>query len=259
MPKKILILNVGSSSVKFHLYKGDSLVIKQIIERIGEPRSKIQTYAQAINLIFKKVGGVDIIGHRVVHGGEINKPTIITNNLISHLQETSTLAPLHNNPELHVIKYCMNKYPGIKQIALFDTYFFRDMPKKSVIYPISKSITERYHIRRYGFHGQSHQYMLEKAKKILRKSNPNLITCHLGNGCSITAIEKGKPIDTSMGFTPMEGIPMGTRSGTIDPGIIFFLGRQGYLMSEIEFMLNDKSGLLGISNYSKDARDLEKS
>lgn len=259
MPKRILILNVGSSSVKYSLYKNDSFITKQTIEKIGERNSRIQTYAQAIDLIFKKVGDVDIIGHRVVHGGAVTKPTLITSNLIRHLEEISSLAPLHNAPELHVIKYCLNNYKHIKQIALFDTYFFRDLPRKSSIYPIPKSITEKYHIRRYGFHGESHNYMLEKAKKILGKPNPNLITCHLGNGCSITAIEKGKPVDTSMGFTPMDGVVMGTRSGSIDPGIIFFLGRQGCLMSEIEFMLNDKSGLLGISNYSKDARELQKS
>ncbi|MBU1203651.1 MAG: acetate/propionate family kinase [Nanoarchaeota archaeon] len=254
MQKKILILNVGSSSVKYHLYKGRYLVTRGEIQRIGEKHQ--QTYPQAIDQVFRKVGEVDVIGHRIVHGYDITEPTKITSELLSHLEEFSSLAPLHNKSELQVIKYCRKKFRKTQQIALFDTNFFKDLPAHSRTYPIPKKLAEKYKIRRYGFHGESHRYMLEQAKKILKKTNPNLITCHLGNGCSITAIKNSKPVDTSMGFTPLDGIPMGTRSGAIDPGIIFFLSRHGYLVREIEELLNEKSGLLGMSNISKDARDL---
>lgn len=257
MPKKILILNVGSSSVKYHLYKDKHFVTKGEIQRIGEKHHP--TYQEAINIILRKTGEPDIIGHRIVHGYDITEPTIVTRKLIYHLEDFSSLAPLHNKPELQVLKYCKKKFRKTTQIALFDTHFFKDLPPKSKIYSIPKKLSQKFKIRRYGFHGESHRYMLEQAKKILKKSKPNLITCHLGNGCSITAIQNGNPIDTSMGFTPLDGIPMGTRSGAIDPGIIFFFSRHGYTLSQIEELLNEKSGLLGISNLSKDARDLQKS
>jgi acetate kinase len=257
MQKKILILNVGSSSVKYHLYKNELSVIKGEIQRIGEKNQP--TYQQALDNIFQKTGEVDFIGHRVVHGGEITGARFLTRELISHLEEFSSLAPLHNTPELHVIRYCAKLFRDTPQIALFDTAFFHNLPKKAIIYPLPKNITKKFHIRRYGFHGESHKFLLEESKKILKKHSPTLITCHLGNGCSITAVKKGKPVDTSMGFTPLDGISMGTRSGAIDPGIIFFLSRKGYLMREIEEMLNENSGLLGVSGESKDARDLQKS
>ena len=186
------------------------------------------------------------------------KPTKVTDKVFTKLENFSQLAPLHNPPALEVIKTCRQELPNISNIACFDTSFFADLPDYAKYYALPPEITKKYQIQRYGFHGISHEYIAQEAAKQLNKSfeELQLITCHLGSGASITAIENGQPIDTSMGFTPLEGLMMATRSGNIDPAIPILLNKQGLKPEEIENILNRKSGLLGISGFSGDMRDI---
>jgi acetate kinase len=202
------------------------------------------------------------IGHRVVHGGEEFKTsTLITTKVIASIEKYSELAPLHNPPSLLGIKACLEILKGIPQVAVFDTSFHQTMPQAAYLYGLPYKYYEKYGIRKYGFHGTSHRWVAEEAARELGKppKQLKLITCHLGNGCSMTAVDKGRSIDTSMGFTPLEGLLMGTRSGDLDPAVVFYLMEKENLSTHrISDILNKESGLLGISGVSNDMRDLLK-
>ncbi len=210
--------------------------------------------------VIKSISEISAIGHRVVHGGEeFSKSTLITPEVIKYVEKYCELAPLHNPPALLGIKACLAVLGDTPQVAVFDTAFHTTMPPYAYLYGLPYEQYKKYKIRRYGFHGTSHRYVSMKAAKILGKplEELKLITCHLGNGCSITAVENGKSIDTSMGFTPLEGLVMGTRTGDMDPAIVFYLMRKENLdVDQIGDLLNKKSGLLGLSGISNDVRDL---
>ena len=258
----ILILNVGSSSVKFSIFRDHKFLLNGNIERIkGEKGYEKAIYSISKILKDKKIK-ITAIGHRVVHGGEIKNSCVINQKVLNDIKKYAEFAPLHNIPEINGIGICKKAFPGIKQIAVFDTAFHQSMPERAYVYALPYKLYERLGIRRYGFHGTSHNYIaLEAAKTIGKKlSQLKIITCHLGNGASIAAIDKGKVVDTSMGFTPLEGLVMGTRSGDIDPAIILYLIKDKKMSAdEVNKILNKKSGLLGISGVSSDVRDLIKS
>lgn len=242
MPKTILVFNVGSSSIKYSLFENLKKINSGEFERLNTK----EDYEKSINNIFKKFANkkIDAIAHRVVHGGELKNTSKITKEIKNKIREFSEFAPLHNPNELRTIEI-VEKKTKIPQYAVFDTMFFSEIPGITRIYAIPTEITKKYNIRRYGFHGISHR----NASKGLKGKT---ISCHLGSGVSISAIKDEKAIDTTMGMTPLEGVMMGTRSGSIDPGIIFFLQKKGYNMNEI---LTKKSGLKGICGYS-DFRDI---
>lgn len=285
---KILVVNCGSSSLKYEVYKmpEKESTGKGLIERIGLsdgiitqqagcnkiskttdiPNHKVafelmveflmDPQAPVINSV-EEIGG---IGHRVVHGGEQYSASVfIDDNVIEAIEKNIELAPLHNPANLTGIREATNAFPGVPQVAVFDTAFHQSLPPSAYLYGIPREYYDRYRIRRYGFHGTSHRYVADIALDIMKRSaeNTNLITCHLGNGASITAIQGGKSVDTSMGFTPLEGLMMGTRSGDLDPSIIFYLQERGYSAHELQEILNKKSGLLGLSGRSSDLRDIE--
>ncbi|MDD4147269.1 MAG: acetate kinase, partial [Candidatus Cloacimonetes bacterium] len=210
--------------------------------------------------ILSSISEIEGIGHRVVHGGEeYAESVLIDDAVIQAIEKTCELAPLHNPANLTGIKEATNFFPSIPQVAVFDTAFHQSLPPHAYLYGIPREFYDKYRIRRYGFHGTSHRYVAGIALQMLKRSpeNTNLITCHLGNGASITAIQAGKSIDTSMGFTPLEGLLMGTRSGDLDPSIIFYLEERGFDFHELNSILNKKSGLLGLSGISSDLRDIE--
>ncbi|MGE5295709.1 MAG: acetate/propionate family kinase, partial [Solirubrobacterales bacterium] len=202
---------------------------------------------------------IGAVGHRVVHGGEeFTHSVVVDEQVIASIVKYADLAPLHNPPNLAGIRAAGRRLPGVKQIACFDTAFHMTIPRVAYMYGLPYDLYETYHIRRYGFHGISHRYVARRAAAILGrgKYEINAITCHLGNGCSITAIRNGHSIDTSMGFTPLEGVPMGTRSGDLDPAILFYLADKGYTAQALKALCNRKSGLLGLSGLSNDIRNL---
>ncbi|MBN1500634.1 MAG: acetate kinase [Spirochaetes bacterium] len=283
----ILVVNCGSSSLKYEVYRmpEKESIGKGKVERIGieagfiEQKSPKGTYFKETDVpdhttaithliealtdkekgIISSTKEIKAIGHRVVHGGEHYAESVIIDSEVEKaIEENIELAPLHNPANLTGIKVCEKLFPGVKQIAVFDTAFHQTMPPAAYLYGIPRELYDKYKIRRYGFHGTSHRYVANRALQILSRSftNTNMITCHLGNGASITAIEMGKSADTSMGFTPLEGVMMGTRSGDIDPYIIKFLFDRGYSMDDINTMLNKKSGVLGLSQISSDMRDV---
>jgi len=287
---KILVINCGSSSLKYQLFDMDTgtAIAKGIVERIGKADSsltvqlpkisdslvkgKVETYEEAVEMVLKaltdKEAGVidtseeiDAIGHRVVHGGTIfNAPTLVDKRVKRSIEKLIELAPLHNRPALEGINACEKIFPDVPQVAVFDTAFHQTLPRHAYLYSIPYELYERYNIRKYGFHGTSHKYVSLRASEMLGKplENLKLITCHLGNGASITAISGGKSIDTSMGFTPLEGLTMGTRCGDIDPTIVAFLMEKEQMTTEeIKKFLNKKCGVLGVSGISNDFRDLE--
>jgi acetate kinase len=239
--KNILVFNVGSSSIKYSLFEGLNLIDIGYYERLKDK----EDYRKSIIQIFEKVNknNLDLIAHRVVHGGGLKKPVKVNEEVKSIIEIFSEFAPLHNPKQLMVIDFC-EKYKK-PQYAFFDTAFFSDIPKVAQVYAIPKELSKKFQIRRYGFHGLSHEC-------VSRNLKGKLITCHLGSGASISAILDGKPLDTSMGFTPLEGLIMGTRSGTIDPGIILFLEKKKY---SVEKILTEKSGLKGICKFN-DFRDI---
>jgi len=263
---QILVLNSGSTSLKFKLFNKKLKVLREDnIENIG--LDKIKNHKQALELILEKIDSqkIKIVGHRVVHGGrEFFEPTSVTERIIKRLEKYSLLAPLHNPANILGIKASIKLLPKIPNIACFDTSFFKNLPERAKIYALPLKFYKKYGIRRFGFHGLSHQYAAEVAAKKLKKplSKLKLITCHLGGGSSITAIKNGKPIDTSMGFTPMEGLVMMTRIGDIDPGIIIYLmSNSKYQISNVSDLirlLNYKSGMKGLSGISKDMREILK-
>ncbi|EOR27854.1 MULTISPECIES: acetate kinase [Clostridium] len=289
---KILVINCGSSSLKYQLIEmnTEEVMCQGLVERIGLADSvlthknpigkkyvvngKFTNHKEAINIVLetlldKKYGVIqDIneiyaVGHRVVHGGEkYSNSVLIDDEVLCHLEECIKLAPIHNPPNITGIKACKELMPNTPMIAVFDTAFHQTMPQEAYIYPIEYSLYEKYGIRKYGFHGTSHKYVSQKLGEVLNRDikDMKIISCHLGNGASICAIKDGKSIDTSMGFTPLAGIAMGTRCGNIDPSISTFLIEEcGYTPEEASDSLNKKSGVLGISGVSSDFRDLEKS
>jgi len=284
---KILVLNSGSSSLKFQLFEikeKEYVLIKGIVDGIGLDNSfikyeikgnakkinkKIKNHKAALkdvldiilnNKIISSLSDIKAIGHRAVHGGEEFKKTVLINDkVMKKIDELSELAPLHNPANLTGMRVCKELLPNVKQVAVFDTEFHSNMPEKAFVYGIPYKYYKGDGIRRYGFHGTSHKYVSKKAAEILGKNYDKLkiITCHLGNGSSIAAVQNGKSIDTSMGFTPLEGVIMGTRCGDIDPAIIFFLMKKEKLsVKEVDNLLNKKSGLFGISGISPDVRVL---
>lgn len=263
----ILVLNSGSSSVKFQLlsFPSQKLIVKGDVDGIGLDsctvfvdgvtiKKKFKNHTDSLTYILDllKKYSIDLIGHRVVHGGEyFSKATKITASVIKKIDNLSELAPLHNPANLAGILACKKLLPKVSQVAVFDTAFHQTIPKVAYLYALPIDYYTKYKIRKYGFHGTSHKYVMLEASKLLKKKNPSLLTCHLGNGSSITAIKKGKSINTSMGFTPLQGLIMGTRCGDLDPGIIPFLQEKThYTSQEIELILNKKSGLLGIDGFS---------
>ncbi len=270
---KVLVINCGSSSIKYKLYNFPSkiLLVKGVIERIGEEKSQVKNYRQGVEVlvanILKKraisgLSEISAIGHRVVHGGEtFTQPHLIDQRVVEKIKECAPLAPLHNPVNLAGIVSCRKIFPQIPQVAVFDTAFHQSIPEHAFMYPLPISYYKRYKIRKYGFHGTSHQFVAAQAGKVLKKplNKLKLITCHLGNGCSLTAIDRGRSIDTSMGFTPLEGLMMGTRSGDIDVAAVFYLMKKEKLTPiEMGEILNKKSGILGISGLSNDFRTLKK-
>lgn len=259
---KILVINSGSSSIKYKLLfmPQEKVTAQGLIGHIGEKGSKIRDHYTGLKNILEKITAVDAVGHRVVHGGEkFKKPVLIDDSVIRKIRQCCAFAPLHNPANLAGILACKKLLPGIKQIAVFDTAFHYSLPRHAYIYGLPYSYYRRFGIRKYGFHGSSHQYVAGEGARLLKKplSKLKLITCHLGNGCSITAVAGGKSIDTSMGFTPLEGLVMGTRCGDIDPALISYIMRKLKANSEqIDDILNKKSGLFGVSGVSNDMRVL---
>lgn len=259
----ILVINCGSSSVKYKFYQmpQERLISKGIVGEIGEKASPIKNHHQALDAILQKIKQVNAIGHRVVHGAEqFTEPAFIDERVIRKIHSCSFLAPLHNPANLAGILACKKILKGIKQVAVFDTAFHQSLPEAAFIYGLPYRFYEIYRIRKYGFHGTSHQYVSAEAAKKLKKtlSRINLITCHLGNGCSIAAVKNGKSVDTSMGFTPLEGLLMGTRCGDIDPALITYLIREKKISPEaVDELLNKESGLKGISGIGNDMRKLK--
>jgi len=289
---KVLVLNCGSSSIKYQLLKmgTEKMLAHGLLDRIGMHDSvlhhsfleakkerqitlvrPVTTHAGGISWITEllldgEIGVISdkkeitVIGHRVVHGGEkFTEPVLINEEVKEDIRKCIPLAPLHNPHNLTGIIACEKEFPGIPQAAVFDTAFHQTMPAYAYTYALPYEFYVKYKIRRYGFHGTSHEYVSEHTAKLLKKPlrQLRLITCHLGNGCSITAIDRGKVIDTSMGFTPLEGLVMGTRCGDIDPSIVaFLLGKEDMTPSSVDHLLNSQSGLLGISGISRDMRDL---
>ena len=286
---KILVINAGSSSLKYQLIDmtTEDVLAKGLCERIGIEGSRLKhrpigkdeiiiespmpTHAAAVDLVIKALtdgdygvikdmSEINAIGHRVVHGGELFNGSVIINDEVKQaLVLCSDLAPLHNPANLIGIEACEKAMPGVVQVGVFDTAFHQTMPKEAYTYAIPYEYYEKYKIRKYGFHGTSHKYVTIRAAEMLGKdiNDINIITCHLGNGSSMTAVKNGKSVDTTMGFTPLAGVPMGTRCGDIDPAILTFLReKEGLTAAEIDNILNKKSGVFGVSQLSSDFRDL---
>lgn len=286
---KILVINAGSSSLKYQLISMEDQVVmaKGLCEKIGLEGSRIKCkpangeeviiespmkdHSDAIKLVIaalmneeygviSSMDEISAVGHRVVHGGELfSGSVLITDEVKKALEQCTPLAPLHNPANLIGIAACEQGMPGVPQVAVFDTAFHQTMPKEAYMYALPYELYEKHKIRRYGFHGTSHRYVSAKAAELLGKPVEELkiITCHLGNGSSITAVNGGKSVDTSMGFTPLEGVVMGTRSGSLDPAILTYLMNQENMDAKaIDTLLNKESGLQGISGVSSDFRDL---
>jgi acetate kinase len=268
---RILVINSGSSSLKYELFIVSGKKIKSLfeglIDRIGFS-SEIKNHHEALKIalkslldqkIIKSLQEIDAIGHRVVHGGKINKPCIITPSLKKEIKRLINLAPLHNPANLATIEACENALKDKPHVAIFDTAFHQTMEETAYLYAIPQEYFKKYGIRRYGFHGTSHLYVSKQAVKLLKKKNAKIITCHLGNGCSVTAIKNGKSVDTSMGFTPLEGLPMGTRCGDIDPAVVYKIMEIKKMdHAQIDHLLNKESGLKALSGFSHDMRDIWK-
>lgn len=293
---KILVLNSGSSSLKYQLFDSETeeVLAKGIAERIGvvggggkikhecsdttkNVNVEMADHDQAMEHVFElltdpacgavaSVEEISAVGHRVVHGGEkFVDPTLVDETVIEEIDKLSQLAPLHNPPNLKGIKACVRKMPAVPQVAVFDTAFHATIPDFAYTYALPYAYYENYGVRRYGFHGTSHKYVTRQAQKMLKDAglNPDstrIITCHLGNGCSMAAVAGGKVVDTTMGMTPAEGLVMGTRGGDVDPAILVFLAKELHAKAEeIDDIINKKSGLLGVTGVSSDMRDVQTS
>mgnify|MGYP002732142288 FL=1 len=288
----VLVINAGSSSLKYQLLNPTTgeLLAKGLCERIGieclftyKPQLpgkaavkaasvSMPTHSEAIqavlnalvdekNGVISSMKEIDAVGHRVVHGGEkFAKSVVITDEVMQAIEECTPLAPLHNPANIIGIKACQELMPGVPMVAVFDTAFHQTMPPVAYTYALPYEYYEKDKVRRYGFHGTSHKYVSQRAADMLGKpiEQLKLISCHLGNGSSVTAIDGGKSVDTSMGFTPLAGLPMGTRSGDIDAGILeYLMNKYGMDIKEMVNVLNKKSGVMGVSGVSSDFRDLE--
>ena len=283
---KILVINCGSSSIKYRLFdmRTETELAQGLIERIGEEAARVSHECGGIevrvteeiadyeagvrcllrlltrtgeNPPLKDVAEIDGVGHRVVHGGErFYDSVMIDDGVAEAIGSYCELAPLHNPANLAGIEAAMRNVPDRPHVAVFDTAFFQTMPPHAYVYALPYEWYTDKGIRRYGFHGTSHRYVSLMAAQLLGKSEPNLVTLHLGNGCSVTAIRRGKAIDQSMGLTPLEGLVMGTRCGDVDPAIVFHLSRLGMDLDEIHDAMENRGGLLGISGVSRDLRDV---
>ncbi len=291
---KILVLNSGSSSLKYQLFDSETeeVLAKGLAERIGvvggggkikhesscgssEVDVEMADHDKAMEHVFQlltdpKCGAVasveeiSAVGHRVVHGGEkFVQPTLVDDAVIEEIEKLSQLAPLHNPPNLKGIRACVRKMPAVPQVAVFDTAFHATIPDYAYTYALPYVYYEKYGVRRYGFHGTSHKYVTLQAQKMLKEAgldpdSTKIVTCHLGNGCSMAAVQGGKVVDTSMGMTPAEGLVMGTRGGDVDPAILVFLAKELHAKAEeIDDIINKKSGLLGVTGISSDMRDVQ--
>lgn len=286
---KILVLNSGSSSLKYQLIDmtNEEVIAKGNYERIGQPNAFLthkvgedkhvtefpaKNHEDAIKVmlneltnpeygVIKDLNEIDAVGHRIVHGGEhFTKSAVVTDEVISEIRKAAVLAPLHNKAAILGIEACINLMPGKSMVTVFDTAFHQTMPKKAYIYPLPYEYYEKHAIRRYGAHGTSHRYVSERAADLMGGLTPDtkIVTCHLGQGASLAAVKGGKCLDTSMGLTPLGGIPMGTRSGDLDPAIVkYIMECEGKDIGEVETILNKQSGVLGLSGISPDFRDIE--
>ncbi|PEJ31769.1 acetate kinase [Bacillus pseudomycoides] len=284
---KIIAINAGSSSLKFQLFEmpSETVLTKGLVERIGLEDSiftitvngekqtevtNIPDHGVAVNIllnkltengIVKSLDEISGIGHRVVHGGEkFDDSALITDEVLAEIENLSELAPLHNPAHVVGIKAFQAVLPNVPAVAVFDTAFHQTMPEESFLYSLPYEYYEKYGIRKYGFHGTSHKYVTQRAAELLDRplESLRLLSCHLGNGASIAAVEGGKSIDTSMGFTPLAGVTMGTRSGNLDPALIpYIMQKTGQSVEEVLNVLNKKSGMLGLSGFSSDLRDIE--
>ncbi|MBU2929344.1 acetate kinase [Winogradskyella psychrotolerans] len=283
----ILVINSGSSSIKFQLIEmpSETLVCSGLVERIGEDDAILNYKTQHVDLkqiesikdhnqglkhiedllldsekgVIKNADEIDVIGHRVVHGGNsFSDTTLITEVVKQDIKSYSSLAPLHNPNNLEGIIVAEQLFPNAKQVAVFDTAFFQTLPEKAKKYALPNSLYNEHQIQVYGFHGTSHKYVTEKALDYLKLKSSKMITIHLGNGCSMTAVVNGKSIDHSLGFTPSNGLIMGTRAGDIDHAVIFYLvNNLGYTLDEVSSLVNKESGMLGLTGFS-DLRDIER-
>ena len=289
MMMKILVINAGSSSIKYQLFEmpGRNILAKGMVERISSPDAQLvhscngqkhvaqvaapdhdagmdvilSTLADEIIGAVSNISEIQAVGHRVVHGGEeFTGSVVINGHVLESIERFADLAPLHNPPNLTGIRAAMHSLPNAVQVACFDTAFHTTIPQMAYLYALPYEMYEKYRVRRYGFHGTSHRFVARCCAKLMGidKTQANIITCHLGNGCSMAAVKEGKSVDTSMGLTPLEGLVMGTRSGDIDPAILFYLGEKGYSIEQLNNMCNKKSGLLGVSGVSNDMRNLKK-
>lgn len=282
---KILVVNCGSSSIKYKLFDASfNTVLEGIIEKIGEEEAwlthtkgqetlkqpaKARNHRQGIELMIRmlrdrKLGGIkqlneiSVVGHRVVHGGQLAGSALVSGAVLDYLKSFEMLAPLHNPHNITGIMITKKLMPRVPQVMVFDTGFHQTMPRKAYMYGLPYNFFDKYAVRKYGFHGMSHKCVSVRAAEILKKKKPDLITCHLGAGSSITAVRHGKSMDTSMGMTPLEGVMMGTRTGDIDAAILQYLVKKyGFDYDELFDIMNNKSGLLGISGVSKDVRLIE--
>jgi len=287
---KILVINTGSSSLKFQLIdmETETMLARGLCDRIGiddsflkysrnnkkdiiikkempDHKTALEESIDALTNestgVIKNISEISAVGHRVVHGGEkFQNSVIIDNEVIEAIKECINLAPLHNPPNIIGIQACKELMPNVPMVAVFDTAFHQTMPDYAYLYALPYELYEKYGIRKYGFHGTSHKYVTERASVILNRAleDLKLISCHLGNGASICAVKNGKSVDTSMGFTPLEGLAMGTRCGSIDPAIVLFLmEKEKMTPDELDDYLNKKSGVLGISGISSDFRDIQ--
>ena len=289
MKMNVLVINCGSSSLKYQLINSDSeaVLAKGLCERIGTDgrlvyqktgcdkeitEAAMPTHKEAIQMVLDaltndKTGAigslkeVNAVGHRVVHGGEkFAKSVVITDEVISAVEECNDLAPLHNPANLIGIRVCSELMPGVPQVAVFDTAFHQTMPERAYMYALPYEYYEKYKVRRYGFHGTSHRFVSEEVCKMMDRpyDQTKTITCHLGNGGSVCAVRNGKSIDTTMGFTPLEGLVMGTRAGDVDvAAVTYIMKKENLTVDEMDNILNKKSGVLGISGVSSDFRDIE--
>ena len=287
---KVLVINAGSSSIKYQLIdmQNEKLLAKGLVERIGGKGSQLthkvngkateivkslENHAQGLELILKTLVDKEIgvinslteisaIGHRVLHGGDkYSKATLINNEVLNNLKDLIPLGPLHMPANIQGIEACQSVMPGVANVAIFDTAFHTSMPDYAYMYAVPYSWYKDYGVRKYGFHGTSHEYVSGEVARVMNKKIEDLriISCHIGNGASICAIQNGKCIDTSMGFTPLEGLVMGTRCGDIDPAVVeYIMNKTNLSISEVLNILNKKSGLLGLSGISNDIRDVIK-
>ncbi|WP_394250891.1 acetate/propionate family kinase [Arthrobacter pityocampae] len=248
----ILVINSGSSSLKYQVRDGEDVLAEGLVERIGE--AEVPDHAAALDRVDGEVSaalgdrGIDAVGHRVVHGGErFSEPVLIDNEITRAIERLNPLAPLHNPAAVTGIRAITDKWPDMPQVAVFDTAFHRTLPEHAWRYAVPDELYRKFGIRRYGFHGTSHAFVARGAAELLGADTFTGVIAHLGNGASVTAVRDGESVDTSMGFTPLEGLVMGTRSGDIDPSILLFLLREGYTEQDLDTLLNRNSGLKGLA------------